>query len=50
MDADFIRQSKMAYHLKVKLADISNFNDFFYSFNLKNDFWHFGNDTTLTNK
>ena len=44
---DFIRQSKMAYHLKVKLEDISNFFDIFYSFDLKKSFLEFGNDTTL---
>lgn len=37
----------MAYHLKVKLEDISNFFDIFYSFDLKKSFLEFGNDTTL---
>lgn len=37
----------MAYHLKVKLEDISNFFDIFYSFDLKKSFLEFENDTTL---
>ena len=40
----------MAYHLKVKLEDISNFFDIFYSFDLKKSFLEFGNDTTLNYK
>ena len=40
----------MAYHLKVKLEDISNFCDIFYSFDLKKSFLEFGNDTTLNYK
>ena len=42
----------MAYHIKGKLEDISNFFDFFFFIHLiwRNHFLEFGNDTTLNYK
>ena len=40
----------MAYHLKVKLEDISNFFDFFLFIRSEESFLEFGNDTTLNYK